>query len=129
MYRIGEEMKKINDQQFKEETSQGLALIDFWAPWCGPCKMQAPILDELEAEMGDKVSIFKLNVDDNPVTASEFGVMSIPTLMISSQEQKMFLAFFFAMNEVIYDIFRFICRDWWFSLRYGTSGPSLYRLL
>ena len=82
MYRIGEEMKKINDQQFKEETSQGLALIDFWAPWCGPCKMQAPILDELEAEMGDKVSIFKLNVDDNPVTASEFGVMSIPTLMI-----------------------------------------------
>lgn len=82
MYRIGEEMKKINDQQFKEETSQGLALIDFWAPWCGPCKMQAPILDELEAEMGDKVSIFKLNVDDNPVTASKFGVMSIPTLMI-----------------------------------------------
>ena len=75
-------MKKINDQQFKEETCQGSPLIDFWAPWCGPCKMQAPILDELEAEMGDKVSIFKLNVDDNPVTASEFGVMSIPTLMI-----------------------------------------------
>ena len=82
MYRIGEEMKKINDQQYKEETSQGLALIDFWDPWCGPCKMQAPIVDELEAGMGDKVSIFKLNVDDNPVTASEFGVMSIPTLMI-----------------------------------------------
>lgn len=75
-------MKEINDQQFKEITNQGLVLVDFWAPWCGPCKMQAPILEALAAEMKEKVSIFKMNVDENPVTPAEFGVMSIPTLLI-----------------------------------------------
>ncbi|HAQ0077056.1 thioredoxin [Enterococcus lactis] len=75
-------MKEINDQQFKEITNQGLVLVDFWAPWCGPCKMQAPILEALAAEMKEKVSIFKMNVDENPVIPAEFGVMSIPTLLI-----------------------------------------------
>ncbi|MDY6447863.1 thioredoxin [Enterococcus avium] len=82
-------MKTTNDKQFKEETSQGLVLIDFWAPWCGPCRMQAPILESLEAEMGDKVSIFKLNVDENPVTSSELGIMSIPTLLIKKDGRVM----------------------------------------
>ena len=75
-------MKEINDQQFKEITNKGLVLVDFWAPWCGPCKMQAPILEALAAEMKEKVSIFKMNVDENPVIPAEFGVMSIPTLLI-----------------------------------------------
>lgn len=75
-------MKEINDQQFKEITNQGLVLVYFWAPWCGPCKMQAPILEALAAEMKEKVSIFKMNVDENPVIPAEFGVMSIPTLLI-----------------------------------------------
>lgn len=57
-------------------------LVDFWAPWCGPCKMQNPILDELEKELGDTADIAKLNVDENPQTAQKFGVMSIPTLMV-----------------------------------------------
>ncbi|MDY6442087.1 thioredoxin [Enterococcus avium] len=82
-------MKTTNDKQFKEETNQGLVLIDFWAPWCGPCRMQAPILESLEAEMGDKVSIFKLNVDENPVTSSELGIMSIPTLLIKKDGRVM----------------------------------------
>jgi len=82
-------MKTTNDKQFKEETNQGLVLIDFWAPWCGPCRMQAPILESLEAEMGDKVSIFKLNVDENPVTAGELGIMSIPTLLIKKDGRVM----------------------------------------
>ncbi|MBS4215431.1 MULTISPECIES: thioredoxin [Neobacillus] len=72
----------VTDQNFATETGSGLVLVDFWAPWCGPCKMIAPVLEELDAEMGDKVKITKLDVDENPQTASNFGVMSIPTLLV-----------------------------------------------
>ncbi|MBO8156398.1 MAG: thioredoxin [Bacillaceae bacterium] len=72
----------VSDQNFAQETSEGLVLTDFWAPWCGPCKMIAPVLEELDSEMGDKVKIAKLNVDENPETAQKFGVMSIPTLLL-----------------------------------------------
>ena len=57
-------------------------VVDFWAEWCGPCRMIGPALDEISAAMGDQVTILKLNVDENPKTASKYGVMSIPTLMI-----------------------------------------------
>ncbi|RLQ98008.1 thioredoxin [Falsibacillus albus] len=70
------------DQNFSAETGQGLVLADFWAPWCGPCKMIAPVLEELDSEMGDKVKIVKVDVDENQETASNFGVMSIPTLVV-----------------------------------------------
>lgn len=70
------------DQNFTAETSSGLVLADFWAPWCGPCKMIAPVLEELDTEMGDKVKIVKIDVDDNQETAAKFGVMSIPTLLV-----------------------------------------------
>ncbi|AYA76181.1 thioredoxin [Bacillus sp. Y1] len=72
----------ITDDTFKNEISNGLVLVDFWAPWCGPCKMIAPVLEEINEEMGDQVKIAKLNVDDNQVTTGEFGVMSIPTLLL-----------------------------------------------
>ncbi|MGG3560426.1 thioredoxin [Neobacillus rhizosphaerae] len=72
----------LTDQNFSSETGSGTVLVDFWAPWCGPCKMIAPVLEELDAEMGDKVKITKLDVDDNPQTAANFGVMSIPTLLV-----------------------------------------------
>lgn len=70
-----------SDASFSEDTGSGLVLADFWAPWCGPCKMIGPILEELADEMNDKVKIVKLNVDDNQETAGKFGVMSIPTLL------------------------------------------------
>lgn len=70
------------DQTFNAETGSGLVLADFWAPWCGPCKMIAPVLEELDSEMGDKVKIVKIDVDDNQETAAKFGVMSIPTLLV-----------------------------------------------
>ncbi|MEH7741594.1 thioredoxin [Bacillus subtilis] len=71
-----------NDQNFQEEIGSGLVLVDYWAPWCGPCKMIAPVLEELDAEIGDKVKIVKIDVDENPITSSEYGIMSIPTLLI-----------------------------------------------
>ncbi|MGG3738988.1 thioredoxin [Aeribacillus pallidus] len=70
------------DQSFTSDTNQGLVLVDFWAPWCGPCKMISPVLDEIDAEMGDKVKVVKVNVDENQETAGKFGVMSIPTLFV-----------------------------------------------
>lgn len=72
----------VTDQNFSEETSSGVVLADFWAPWCGPCKMVAPVLEELDSDMGDNLKIAKLNVDENQGTASDYGVMSIPTLIL-----------------------------------------------
>ena len=57
-------------------------VVDFWAEWCGPCKMIAPILDEIADEQGDAVKITKVNVDENPSVAQQFGVMSIPTILV-----------------------------------------------
>lgn len=80
-------VKEVTDATFESETKNGLVLIDFWAPWCGPCRIQGPILDELAAEMGDKVIIAKVDVDQNPATASKFGIMSIPTLMVKKDDK------------------------------------------
>ncbi|WP_158736645.1 thioredoxin [Alteribacillus sp. YIM 98480] len=72
----------VSDQNFADETSQGVVLADFWAPWCGPCKMIAPVLEEIDSEMGEEIKIAKLDVDENQETAGKYGVMSIPTLLV-----------------------------------------------
>ncbi|CAM3046869.1 thioredoxin [Paenibacillus sediminis] len=78
----------VTDQTFTSEVEgSGTVVVDFWAPWCGPCKMLAPILEDLATEVGDSVKIAKVNVDDNPESASRFGVMSIPTLIFFKDGQ------------------------------------------
>jgi thioredoxin 1 len=62
-------------------------LVDFWAEWCGPCRMVGPIVDEIADENGDRIKVLKLNVDENPNTAREYGVMSIPTLLVFKDGQ------------------------------------------
>lgn len=71
-------MELLNEKNFKEKTGKGFVVVDFFANWCGPCRMLSPILDEVKEDLGDKVEIYKVNVDDEENLAREFGVMSIP---------------------------------------------------
>ena len=71
----------LNKDNFEEITREGLALVDFWATWCGPCRMQAPVVDQLDAELGGSVKVCKVDVDAEPALARKFRVMSIPTLI------------------------------------------------
>jgi thioredoxin 1 len=72
----------LNSGNYEETTKSGVVLVDFWAPWCGPCKMQTPILEKVAAEVGEKAVISKVNVDENPELAAKYGIRSIPTLIL-----------------------------------------------
>ncbi len=81
---MGSRTTAVTDQTFETEVLKagGPVLVDFWAEWCGPCKMIAPALDEIAGEMEGKVTIAKLNIDENPHTPGKYGVRGIPTLML-----------------------------------------------
>ncbi|MBJ7347804.1 MAG: thioredoxin [Thermoleophilaceae bacterium] len=81
---MSENITEVTDDNFQAEVIESgtPTLVDFWAPWCGPCRMVAPVLEEIAKERGEAIKIVKLNVDENPNTAAKFQVMSIPTLIL-----------------------------------------------
>ena len=81
---MSENIVHISDESFEEEVlqSEKPVLIDYWAEWCGPCKMIAPALEEIAGEYSDRLKVVKLNIDDNPQTPPKYGIRGIPTLMV-----------------------------------------------
>src|SRR6202007_1404274 len=82
-------VEKVTDATFEKDVlkASGPVVVDFWAEWCGPCRMIAPALEEISSSLNGKVKIVKLNVDENPGTAAKYGIMSIPTLMLFKDGQ------------------------------------------
>ncbi|HKJ72546.1 MAG TPA: thioredoxin TrxA [Alphaproteobacteria bacterium] len=76
--------KAVTDTSFPDDVlkAEGAILVDFWAEWCGPCKQISPALEEIAQEMGDKLTVAKVNIDDNPITPSQYGVRGIPTMLL-----------------------------------------------
>ena len=75
-------VQHFDSKSFNEAIASGVTLVDFWATWCGPCRMQAPILDSFEAEMGSTVKVGKVDVDEEPDIAQRFNIFSIPTIIV-----------------------------------------------
>jgi thioredoxin 1 len=92
---------KVTDASFRNEIQNGLTLVDFWAPWCGPCKMLGPVLEDLEKDFVGKVKIAKVNVDENKLTAGQFGVQSIPTMILFNNGQPVEKIVGFQPKEVL----------------------------
>ncbi len=79
---MSESTLTITDDNFSQETESGLTLVDFWAPWCGPCRLVSPVIEELAGDYGGRMKVGKLNVDENLKTSEKFRVMSIPTVIL-----------------------------------------------
>jgi thioredoxin len=94
-------VKSINDDDFQSYVveAETPVVVDFWAPWCGPCRMVSPIVEELSIEYGDKVRFAKMNTDDNEATATQYGIWSIPTLIIFKEGKEVNRLVGFAPKE------------------------------
>jgi thioredoxin 1 len=83
----------ITDENFDKVIAQGVTIVDFWAPWCLPCRIQGPILEKVSKKVNENVRVCKMNVDDNMITAQKYGISSIPTLLVfrDGQMEKKFI--------------------------------------
>ncbi|HDA7855967.1 TPA: thioredoxin [Staphylococcus aureus] len=95
---------KVTDADFDSKVESGVQLVDFWATWCGPCKMIAPVLEELAADYEGKADILKLDVDENPSTAAKYEVMSIPTLIVFKDGQPVYKVVGFQPKENLAEV-------------------------
>jgi len=98
----------VSDKDFEDKIlkAEGPILVDFWAPWCGPCRMAEPILEELSDGYKDKVGIAKLNVDDNPTTSAKYDVMSIPTTILYKDGKEVGRQIGFAGKQAFEDLMK-----------------------
>lgn len=94
---------KVTDSTLLSEVQKGITLVDFWAPWCGPCKMLGPVLEELEEELAPKVKIAKLNIDENEIIANQLGIRSIPTMVLYQSGQPLERIVGYKPKEVLKD--------------------------
>ncbi|HZG38451.1 MAG TPA: thioredoxin [Nodosilinea sp.] len=87
---LGMAAAQVTDSTFKQEVLESTVpvLVDFWAPWCGPCRMVAPVVEEIAEQYDGQVKVVKVNTDENPSVASQYGIRSIPTLMIFKEGQR-----------------------------------------
>ena len=103
-------VKKINATEFKEEALKGVSVVDFSATWCGPCQMLAPVLEEVSEEMGEQVDFYNVDVDENSSLAIEYGIVSVPALLVLKDGVKQDILVGFKPKEVLMEeIRRSIC--------------------
>ena len=93
----------LNKDNFEATISNGVALVDFWASWCGPCKMQLPIVEELSNELGEKAKVGKVNVDEQLELAQQFGIQSIPTLILFKDGKPLEIMVGLQSKETLYE--------------------------
>lgn len=92
---------ELNDKNFEQEVATGVTLVDFWAPWCGPCRMMAPVLEKIATEFDGRAKIAKLNVDENPNSATRFRIQGIPTLLFFKDGKPVDMIVGFTQQSVI----------------------------
>jgi len=95
--------RETNDQNFKQDVLESdlPVLVDFWAPWCGPCRILGPIIDKISEKVQNKAQVYKLNVDENPITASNYSITAIPTVIIF-KNKKIYKTFIGVQTEEVY---------------------------
>lgn len=99
-------VKKISATEFKEEALKGVSVVDFSATWCGPCKMLAPVLEEVSEEMGEQVDFYNVDVDENSSLAIEYGIVSVPALLVLKDGVKQDILIGFKPKEVLVEEIR-----------------------
>lgn len=92
---------ELNDTNFEQEIASGVTLVDFWAPWCGPCRMMAPVIEKVAEEFEGRAKVAKINVDENPSTATRYRIQGIPTMLFFKDGKAVDMVVGFSQQKVI----------------------------